>query len=279
MHLVKRSSQNDYLGGRHLSSHDPTRDPAETIRPPPAAVSIAREQRREAAMTSVDTDGSGGRATRLRRRLREADFARIGFLGVLSIPGYLFESLAVMQWFALFFLAFFWVWIEPIVDHLLKRGADEESEPTDWIHMGDTREWVVAYLSILLVFLNPLVALQDLFQMVGSAVAYVRHRGSLPTPGDGRQPTYRLPVSGTGPSSTAASRRTTLTRGSRQPSVTLTTWLSPTMTAARVPRARAPRPITTTAMTKPSSRRPAASSWTPSTPTSSPPGAGAFPTR
>ncbi|MFC4988496.1 M23 family metallopeptidase [Saliphagus infecundisoli] len=145
-------------------------------------------------MTGADREPSGDRATEVRRRLRELDPARVGFLGVLSAPGYLFESLKFMRPLALCFLAFFWVWIGPLVDYALARRADGPAEPTDWIHMGDGREWLVAYLSIPLAVLNPLAMVQDLFQLAGSAVAIVRYRGSIPA---SPRSAYRLPVAGT----------------------------------------------------------------------------------
>ncbi|WP_121741866.1 M23 family metallopeptidase [Natronorubrum halophilum] len=153
-------------------------------------------------MTDGDTDAGEkrqpkSRAGRLRRRLHELDPARFGVLGVLSLPGYLVESLAFMRMFTLFFLLFFWVLLEPLVDLALKRSADSDTEPTDWIRMGDWRELVVAYFMIPVTFLNPLALVQDLLQMLGSGVAYVRHRGSVPVAGDDQQASYRLPVEGT----------------------------------------------------------------------------------
>ncbi|ELY58767.1 M23 family metallopeptidase [Natronolimnohabitans innermongolicus] len=136
-------------------------------------------------------------AARVRRRLRELDPVKYGWLGLLAVPGHLVDSLAFMQLFGLFFFLFFWIFLEPLVDLALKRGADEETEPTDWIHMGDWREWAVAYLSIPLTFLNPLVLAQDGLQLLGSGVASVRHRGSVPDPTDDRPIDYRLPVDGT----------------------------------------------------------------------------------
>ncbi len=138
------------------------------------------------------------RSERLRRWLRKFDPARFGLLGLLAIPGHLFESLAFMQIFGLFFLFFLWPFVEPIFDRLLARRADERTEPTDWIYMGDWREWAVAYLMIPVTFLNPLAIAQDVLQLLGSGVAYLRHRGSPPAPEDyDSQATYRLPVEGT----------------------------------------------------------------------------------
>ena len=134
------------------------------------------------------------RATRVRRRVREIDPTWFVLLGLLAVPGFLVESLAFMQVFVLFFL---WPFVEPVLDLALKRRADEETEPTDWIHMGDWREWVVAYLSMPLTFLNPLTLAQDGLQLLGSAVASVRHRGSVPAPEDDRSTAYRPPVAGT----------------------------------------------------------------------------------
>ncbi|WP_049928758.1 M23 family metallopeptidase [Halopiger goleimassiliensis] len=141
--------------------------------------------------------GTESAATRLRQLLRNLDPGRFGLLGFLSVPGYLVESLSVLQPLVLFFLLLLWPLVEPLFDYALKRGADEETEPTDWIHMGDPREWAVSYLSIPLAFVNPPVLVQDVLQLLGSGVAMVRHRGSVPDPSDERPITYRLPVEGT----------------------------------------------------------------------------------
>lgn len=137
------------------------------------------------------------RSARLRRRLRELDLTQLGLVGFLAVPGYLVDSLAFMQVFGLFFLFFLWGFLEPLLDLALKRNADTETEPTDWIHMGDRREWITAYLMIVPTFLNPLVLLQDFLQLLGTAVAYLRHRGSVPDAEYDLETSYRLPVEGT----------------------------------------------------------------------------------
>ncbi|QLG50409.1 peptidoglycan DD-metalloendopeptidase family protein [Natrinema halophilum] len=138
-------------------------------------------------------------ATRLRRRLRSFEPMHIALLGLLSLPGYVIESLAFLQVFALFFLVFFWPFVAPLVDVVLRRGSDEDSEePTDWIHLGDWRAYAAWMLMMPLTFLNPLVMTQDLLQLFGSAVAFARHRGSFPDPESYEQRVpYRLPFDGT----------------------------------------------------------------------------------
>jgi hypothetical protein len=144
-----------------------------------------------------DCDEPDSQASRLRRRLRRFDPARIGWLGLLAVPGHLVDSLAFMQLFGLLFLFFLWPLVEPLVDLALKRQADDVIEPTGWIYMGDWREWAVAYLMLPTLFLNPLVLVQDLLQLLGSGVAVVRHRGSIPGVDERRLTAYRLPVEGT----------------------------------------------------------------------------------
>ena len=133
------------------------------------------------------------RRTRLRRWLRRADPARLWLLGLLALPGYVVDSLEFLQLFSLFFLFLFWVLLEPLVDAAL---ADEETTaPTDWIEMGDWRELAVFYGMLPFTFANPLMLVQDSVQFLGSAVAAVRHRGSLPAHSDNAVD-YRLPVDG-----------------------------------------------------------------------------------
>ncbi|MXR50173.1 peptidoglycan DD-metalloendopeptidase family protein [Halovenus sp. WSH3] len=134
--------------------------------------------------------------TRLRRLLRRADPTRLWLLGLVALPSYVVESLAFLRIFNVFFLAFLWIFLEPVVDAVLARGAAEQTEPTDWIGTGDWREWVVSYATLPLTFVNPILLVQDAFQFLGSAVAAVRHRGSLPARGDDRAVEYRLPVDG-----------------------------------------------------------------------------------
>ena len=136
------------------------------------------------------------RAARLRKWLRQADPTRLGLLGVLSLPSYVVDSLAFLEIFALFFIFFLWMLVEPIVDAVLGRRTEESTAPTDWLEVGDWREMAVFYGTLPLLFANPLLLLQDLFQMAGSAVAAIRHRGSLPARGDERAVEYRLPVDG-----------------------------------------------------------------------------------
>lgn len=145
-----------------------------------------------------DADGAQSRINRLRRWLREADPARLWLLGLLAVPSLFVDSLAFLQLFWFFFLFGLWAFLEPVVDLVLERGAEDSTEPTDWIHMGNWRERVVAYLVLLPTsFLNPLVLVQDSFQLLGSAVGYLRYRGSVPDASDGNAVDYRLPLEGT----------------------------------------------------------------------------------
>ncbi|WP_254763250.1 M23 family metallopeptidase [Natrinema marinum] len=147
----------------------------------------------------IQTTESATLATRLRHRLRSFEPMYLALLGLLAIPSYVFDSLAVLEVFEVFFLFFLWPFISPLVDLALRRGADEEEreEPTDWIHMGDWREYAAWFLTMPLTFVNPLVLAQDFAQWLGTGVAFVRHRGTFPDAERYDQQTdYRLPFDG-----------------------------------------------------------------------------------
>jgi len=64
--------------------------------------------------------------------------------------------------------------------------------------MGSWREYAAWFLTMPLAFLNPLVLAQDLSQWLGTAVAFVRHRGTFPAVESyDQQVSYRLPFDGT----------------------------------------------------------------------------------
>ncbi|ELZ15228.1 Peptidase M23 [Haloterrigena salina JCM 13891] len=152
-------------------------------------------------MTDVTTRESTTLAGRLRQRLRAFEPLYLGLLVLLAIPGYVFESLAALQVFEVFFLAFLWPFVAPLVDAVLQRGTDadedEAVEPTDWIHVGTWREYAAWLLMLPVTFLNPLVLAQDAMQFVGGAVAVARHRGSVPDAESHEQRvSYRLPFDG-----------------------------------------------------------------------------------
>ncbi|WP_455448767.1 M23 family metallopeptidase [Natrinema thermotolerans] len=138
-------------------------------------------------------------AARVRRRLRSFEPLYLALLGLLAVPSYVFDSLAVLEVFELFFLFFLWPFVSPLLDLVLRRGADEErAEPTDWLHMGNWRAYAAWFLTMPLTFVNPLVLAQDLSQWLGTGVAFVRHRGAFPDPENYDQQTaYRLPFDGT----------------------------------------------------------------------------------
>ncbi|PSQ62310.1 MAG: M23 family peptidase [Halobacteriales archaeon SW_8_66_22] len=152
--------------------------------------------------TATDDADPPSRATavagRLRRLLRRFDPTLLGLLGFLALPAYVSDSLSFLEVFEPFFLFFLWFFVGPIVDMVLARGADEETEPTDWLQVGRVREFAVGYLMIPLTLLNPLVMTQDLLQIAGGAASFLRHRGSLPdSESYEQQVPYRLPVDGT----------------------------------------------------------------------------------
>jgi len=153
----------------------------------------------ENATAADETEhGTPSVATRLRALLRRIDPTRLGLLGLLSLPGRFVDSLAFLKVFGVFFLFFLWIFVGPLIDAVLARREEAETEPTDWIEIGTWRTYAVAYLMIPLTLLNPLVMVQDLLQAFGGVVAFLRHRGSLPDAESYEQRvSYRLPVEGT----------------------------------------------------------------------------------
>ena len=156
------------------------------------------------ADSNPDTDSgeTGAPASDRAGRLRRFDPNRLWILGLLAVPGWFVGSLEWLRIFSLFFFFLFWTeirWtVEALRDRYGESEREEETEPTDWIHMGDWREWVGAYLVLLpTAFLNPLVLVQNGFQLAGSLVGYGRHRGSVPDAGDALEGNYRLPLTGT----------------------------------------------------------------------------------
>jgi murein DD-endopeptidase MepM/ murein hydrolase activator NlpD len=141
-----------------------------------------------------DRTSNAGWRTQLRRWLRTADPSRLWLLGLLALPGYVIDSVEFLEIFGLFFLFLTWNLLEPLVNAVLARG-EEETEPTDWIHIGNWRELAVSYAMLPLTFVNPLILIQDSVQLLGSALSALRHRGSLPDSPD-RAVDYRLPVDG-----------------------------------------------------------------------------------
>jgi len=144
--------------------------------------------------TAGSNQMSAAIASRLRELLDRFDPTMLGFLGLLSLPADVFDSLAVLDLFGIFFLFFLWMFIGPLVDAVLTAAAGADPKPTDWLDVGGVR----GLLMLPLTFLNPLVLAQDVLQIFGGVVTFVRHRGSLPDAASYDQQTdYRLPVEGT----------------------------------------------------------------------------------
>lgn len=138
------------------------------------------------------------RATKSERWLSKFDPTKLGLLGFLAVPGWFIDSLAFFQLFSIFFLFFLWKFIRPVIDAVVTDTNEAEPEPTDWIKMGGWREWIVAYLVLVpTTFLNPLLMVQDVFQLTGSVVGYARYQGAVPDADHTSTVSYRLPVKGT----------------------------------------------------------------------------------
>ncbi|ELZ99076.1 metalloendopeptidase-like membrane protein [Haloferax mediterranei ATCC 33500] len=122
----------------------------------------------------------------------------LGFLGFL---GDAFSQLEILKLFKFFWLFAFW----PIAAMLFGAirnalGYEKDSPgPRDWLSMDDSLTTYLAFfVGLLLSFFNPLALCQDMMQLLGSIVAIVRNRGSLPDPESYEQSgSYRLPVEGT----------------------------------------------------------------------------------
>lgn len=121
------------------------------------------------------------------RRLRGFDPTPLGYLGVLSVPGYLYEPLAVLRLFALFFL--FWFW--PAVRGPFSDAA--EGSPLELDRGTKLRFWASSFLTLL----NPFVLVASINQLTGQLAIYARHRDGLPAP-DTYDPetAFSLPFSG-----------------------------------------------------------------------------------
>lgn len=152
----------------------------------------------ESPATAQPQSETASVSSRLRDALRRFNPVLLGLLGLLSLPADVFDSLAFLRIFGIFYLFFLWIFIGPLVDALLARRTDEETEPTDWFQVGSAREFAVGSLMIPLTLLNPLVVAQDLTQALGGLASFVRYRGSLPDAESyDQQVDYRLPVEGT----------------------------------------------------------------------------------
>jgi len=153
---------------------------------------------KQSPATAQSQSETGSVASRLRDRLQGFNPVMLGLLGLLSLPAELFDSLGFLRIFGIFYLFFLWIFVGPLVDMVLARRTDEETEPTDWLQVGSLREFAVGYLMIPLTLLNPLVFAQDIIQGLGGLVTFVRYRGSLPDAESyDQQVDYRLPVEGT----------------------------------------------------------------------------------
>ncbi|ADJ15678.1 M23 family metallopeptidase [Halalkalicoccus jeotgali] len=121
------------------------------------------------------------------RQLREFDPTTLGYLGVLSVPGYVYEPLAILRLFALFFL--FWFW--PAVRGLF--GDPTEDSSLEFDRGTKLRFWASSLLSML----NPFVLVASINQLTGQLAIHARYRDGLPSPETYAPETrFSLPFSG-----------------------------------------------------------------------------------
>lgn len=140
--------------------------------------------------SSADSVGSrdDGSSSDKPLRHRLPDPTQLSLLGLLSVPGYLFDSVDYLRPFILFFLFGFW----PLVTTL----TSSDDDPTEWVEMG-TQSRRPFYISLMYQQLNPFVQLQGIGQLAGHVPILARYRGRLPTPDSYVQSTsFRLPFDG-----------------------------------------------------------------------------------
>lgn len=153
-------------------------------------------------MTDSETDtDSKSPGSRLRERLGTISPFSLAMLGFVGILGNLVPQLEILQLFHVFWLFFLWPFASMLVGSLEQLLSDDGTEtgPRDWLEMGEGWRGQMAFLlGFPLSVLNPLMGRQDAMQLLGSIVAVVRNRGSLPAPETYAQSTrYRVPVEGT----------------------------------------------------------------------------------
>lgn len=145
--------------------------------------------------------GSQPLYSRVRKRLTSVSPFSLVLLGFIGFLGDLFPALEILQLFHVFWLFAFWPVVSLLVSSLQRSlgYSTDSAGPRDWLEMDDGWRAQFAFLlGLPLSVLNPLMFRQDAMQLVGSIVAVIRNRGSLPGPETFTQSTkYRLPVNGT----------------------------------------------------------------------------------
>jgi len=148
--------------------------------------------------TSAPADTPTRRA-RLRERLEDVSPFSLAMLGFLALPGEFVPALAPLKLFHLFWLFALWPFVAMLVAAVSGGGDETGAGPRAWLEMDGGLRTTLAFLAgVALTVVNPLVFRQDAGQLLGSAVAVARHRGSPPDPESHEQAAdYRLPVDGT----------------------------------------------------------------------------------
>ncbi|XVH32481.1 M23 family metallopeptidase [Haloferacaceae archaeon DSL9] len=130
--------------------------------------------------------------------LRTLEPSSLALLGVLSLPGYVFESLAPLRLFAICFL-FFLVPSRATLRRWIGRVDGRTEDPLSWLEYAEPRKYYLRYYASLpLTTLNPFVFVTGIAQVLGHVWIRRRWGGALPTPE--RYETdirYRLPFDGT----------------------------------------------------------------------------------
>ena len=149
--------------------------------------------------TPTDTDAKPF-GSRVRERFESVSPFSLAMLGFVGFLGDVFPQLELLTLFHLFWLFALWPFVSMLLGGVKQSLGHEEDEadPRAWLDMDmGWRGHFAFLLGVPLSVLNPLLFRQDAMQLLGSLVAILRHRGSLPcTESHTQSTTYRLPVEG-----------------------------------------------------------------------------------
>lgn len=135
------------------------------------------------------------RLDRLRDRLSINPMSLV-LLAPVGVVGSSVLGLEILEILEIGFLFLLWPLVAPVYRAVRARVTGQEVvSPLGWVSLDGG---LGALVSQPLTMVNPLVLRQDALQFLGSGLALLRHRGSLPAPEDHEQAgRYRLPVDGT----------------------------------------------------------------------------------
>lgn len=125
-------------------------------------------------------------------RFRRINSTVVGYLGFISVPGFLFPSLQPLTLCGLFF--FFWLW--PYISMLWTTPTDTP-HPTDWIDFGGKSYNTKFMITSILTMFNPFVLFASIKQLLGHIAIFFRYSESIPGIEEhSNNIAYRLPFNG-----------------------------------------------------------------------------------